>query len=126
MIDDSKCTKSILCGFEISRDLPDALVEICKFCGKKVVYNRKNGKIDDKKYLRDHLRDTVQPYGRTHKLFIQIYGTEPLKEVENWGEKRKMKEKLKRNREEVQEKRKFIYKGRTPPSLIKRTGFQRL
>src|SRR3990167_9309752 len=76
----SKCRKNFLCDYELSRDLPDALIEICVNCGKKVIYNKgKDSRIDNVKYLRDHIRQTVQPFGKTRELFMKIYGEEPMK-----------------------------------------------
>lgn len=77
----AKCRKNFLCNFEKSRDLPDALVEICINCGKKVIYKKVGGRIDNRRHLREHIRDTVQPWGKTKKLFLQIYGEKPLKEL---------------------------------------------
>ena len=80
-MDDSKCPRNFLCNFEKSRDLPDALVEICTFCSKKVIYRKgKKGRTDNKKYLSDHIRSTVQPFGKTAKLFKKIYGEKILQE----------------------------------------------
>lgn len=82
MKDESKCSKDLLCKFKVIRDLPDALIEVCVSCGKKVCYNKaKDGTVDNSKYLRDHLRDTLQPYGRTKELFYKIYGTAPIKKA---------------------------------------------
>ena len=95
--DDSKCRKNILCDFEVSRDLPDAQVEICIRCNKKVIYKKdKRGRIDNKKYLRDHIRHTIQPWGKTRKLFLQIYGEKWLREVESKLKGKKSKEEIQR------------------------------
>ena len=80
MKDDSRCPKRILCDFQVSRDLPDAQVEICLNCSKKVIYHKDgNGRVDNRKYLRDHIRQTVQPFGPTRRLFMEIYGEGPLR-----------------------------------------------
>lgn len=92
MKDDSFCKKEskILCLFEIERDLTDALVVVCHNCGKRVVYHKdRKGNLDDTKYQRDHLRDILQPFGRTKKLFLQIYGEEWIKEVKKKFPKKK-------------------------------------
>ena len=82
MKDDSTCRKNILCQFEVSCDLKAALIEICVNCGKKVIYYKdQDGNLDDQKYFRDHLRYTIQPGGRTDKLFKQIYGEKPIKNL---------------------------------------------
>src|SRR3990167_7481721 len=73
-MDDSVCRKNIYCDFTSLRDLSDAVIEVCTQCGKKVVYNKIGKRIDNAKYLRDHIRSTIQPYGKTQKLFYKIYG----------------------------------------------------
>ena len=76
MKDQSKCTKPghQLCDFKQIEDYPDAVVEVCINCGKKVIYNRRDGKIDEKQYLFDHKRDFLQRKGKDKKLFEKIYG----------------------------------------------------
>ena len=76
MKNDSQCRKNIYCQFEVVLSNKEVQVERCVNCGKKVIYNKgKNGRVDNAKYLQDHIRDTVQPYGKTAKLFRQFYGT---------------------------------------------------
>ena len=90
--DDSLCNKkrNILCQFDISRNLSDALIEVCVFCGKRVIYNKdEKGNLDSKKYVLDHIRDTLQPYGRTAKLFKAIYGEGWVKDVQKRFPKKK-------------------------------------
>jgi hypothetical protein len=99
MKNDSACRKSVLCRFEKSRDLPDALIEVCVNCGKKVIYNKRDGNVDDAKYLRDHLRDFAQPFGRTAKIFERIYGKAAVARMRSLP-RRKSKDQL---REEFQE-----------------------
>lgn len=103
MRNDSKCRKNIFCDFTLSRDLPDAQVEVCTKCGKKVVYFKdiRTGRIDNKKYLRDHIRDTVQPFGRTRKLFLMIYGENPIKSMQKSMRERKSKAKMRQEWEDV-------------------------
>lgn len=127
--DDSKCKKDILCKFEISRNLDDALIEICENCGKKIVYYKRNGLIDDRKYARDHKRDLIQPYGKDAKLFYKFYGNESVKRAIEWQGKKINKIKRKEIREELMEKRMFIMskvsgKKIEPIPLIKRIGSQ--
>lgn len=55
-------------------DYPDAVVEGCKICNKKLIYIKKNGKINEAEYYLDHLRDFAQPYGITAKIFHRTYG----------------------------------------------------
>ena len=102
MKDDGRCPKDILCEFERSRDLSDALIEVCVRCGKKVVYNKgPKGRINNSKYLRDHLRSTVQPFGRTRELFEKIYGHKVAIEFYKKFYGRKTKAQLKKEWEEM-------------------------
>lgn len=68
------CPKGELHDFNVILDNEDVTVEICRFCSKKEIYKKINGCQDNKKHLRAHLRDTVQPYGATRELFLKIYG----------------------------------------------------
>lgn len=51
--------------------------EICVEC-KKILSTPKGktGRIDNKKYLKEHVRDTAQPTGRTKHIFEKYYGKE--------------------------------------------------
>ena len=136
MKDESICKRATLCQFEISRDLADAIVEVCRFCMKKVIYYKepKTGRIDNRKYLADHRRDFVQPYGKDYKLYVKLYGTEGIETAQHFLRKRMDKEKQRDAREELIERRKFLRRralGHSlirdnwqPPSYIKKTGIQ--
>lgn len=52
----------------------DAVVEACTICQKKLIYYKRDGKINEAEYYRDHLRDFAQPYGSTAKIFYRIHG----------------------------------------------------
>ena len=67
-------------------DNKEAQVEVCEFCGKKLIYNKEKttGRVDNSQYLRDHIRDTVQPYGATHGLYMEIYGREQLQKLKEF------------------------------------------
>jgi hypothetical protein len=55
-------------------DYPDAVVEGCKLCNRKLIYNKHDGRINEAEYYNDHIRDFAQPYGSTRKIFERIYG----------------------------------------------------
>lgn len=76
MKNNSKCKSpgKILCDFKVLYDKPDAQVEVCRNCGKKVIYNRRDGRIDNDQYRRDHKRDILQSRGKDKRLFKKIYG----------------------------------------------------
>lgn len=71
---ENKCREKGLCRFESIRDYPDAVVETCVECGKRLIYNKVGGTIDQQRNRRNHIRDTVQPFGMTGRLFRELYG----------------------------------------------------
>lgn len=53
----------------------DGVVEVCVECKHRLVTKKDiNGRIDNKKYLASHSRDTAQPTGVTSKIFKKYYG----------------------------------------------------
>lgn len=105
----AKCKRAILCELRTVLDNYDALVEVCHQCNKKVIYGkyfdikwkedgswykRYQDRVDEPKYVQDHLRDTLQPYGRTGKLYRQIYGLKVVKETEALFKGRKSKKQI--------------------------------
>lgn len=80
--EESKCKVNKYCDFEVIGDHPDAVVERCRFCHRKVIYNVVGGRTDNQKYLRHHVRDFCQPYGITGNVYREIYGVENLKRWE--------------------------------------------
>lgn len=63
-----------LCDFKKVGEDESVLVEVCRFCGRKVRFNKRNGKIDEKRYLELHRRDFLQSRGKDKELFEKIYG----------------------------------------------------
>lgn len=54
----------------------DAVVEICKECKKRLITRKDSkGRVNNKEYLKEHVRDTAQPKGPTKKIFNRFYGT---------------------------------------------------
>lgn len=102
MSDDSACGKNVLCDFSDVRDMKDAQVEVCVRCGKRVVYKKGNdGRIDNRKYLRDHIRYTIQPFGKTRKLFFRIYGEGKFRDIIDTLRKKKTKKEIQSEWEQV-------------------------
>ena len=62
------------CSYTTVENTPDFQVEVCTECKKKQVYKKINDRVDNKKYLEDHVRDFAQPGGRTDNIFKQYYG----------------------------------------------------
>lgn len=103
--EEAQCRKEQLHDFIVSKDLPDALIEVCRFCGERAVYYKREGRYDAQKHLRAHLRDTLQPYGQTRKLFQQVYGTKGVEKAERMGQKFIDRNKRKEERLELHERR---------------------
>lgn len=62
-------------NFRLIKEDDSGIREICIEC--KFVLKTpkgKTGRIDNKKFLKEHIRDSCQPFGRTGKLFRKIYG----------------------------------------------------
>ena len=51
-----------------------AIIEVCRYCGEKKVYKKVRGRIDNRTHVAEHIRDTVQPQGRTKELFEWLFG----------------------------------------------------
>ena len=72
---ETNCPKSRLHNYELSKEDSKTLKETCTFCGHSVYWNKdKTGRLDNRRYARAHLRDFLQPHGRDHKLFLEVYG----------------------------------------------------
>jgi len=71
-----------LCKFEGRYEDDSVVAEECRSCGKMVAYNKVDGRIDNRKYLHDHVRDFLQPTGRTANLFWHVYGQEGYDRME--------------------------------------------
>ena len=83
-MEEAKCRKNKYCRFEQIGDYSDAFKEICVYCSRTVIWNKDQfGRIDNRKFLRFHLRDFCQPYGLTGKVFAQVYGEEAFRKAMN-------------------------------------------
>ena len=87
---DSKCPKMKYCEFAFLAKIDRFQIERCEFCGKKVAYKlTKNGDVFDRmKYMRDHIRDSAQPFGATKRAFFEIYGRKPLDDLKVYSKER--------------------------------------
>lgn len=66
-----------ICDFRKINESKDGILEACRQCHRKLATKKdRNGRIDNKKYLKEHQRDTAQPFGKTSKIFNKIYGEE--------------------------------------------------
>lgn len=66
------CSKKKLCDFVLVVQDNACRLERCTFCGKKMAYRIIEGKLDQSKYGRDHVRDYLQPGGQAYE---EIYGS---------------------------------------------------
>lgn len=111
-------TNALWCDFKPLLDNEDVVKEVCRFCNKYMYYNKVDGRIDNKRYFRAHIRDFCQPYGVTRKIFIDLYGYKAVKDMEAPV---KRKEQAKRNMEAMDEEfddyieneRSYYYGGQT-------------
>lgn len=92
MKNDAHCRKDKYCDFKVELENPKVQVEVCIRCGKRVIYHKgKGGRIDNAKYLRDHVRHFAQPTGKTRRVFEEVYGRkvylETLKMLKKRGKK---------------------------------------
>jgi len=64
------------------RESAEAKVEICRECKKQLITKKDRlGRIDNDLYLKEHVRDTAQPGGRTGKIFERFYGHNEAKKT---------------------------------------------
>lgn len=72
-----ECKFGLPHDYEMIKDFADCQYEVCKICNKKTKWRKGHlGRIDNKRYLEEHARDTAQPGGRTNELFMRIYHRE--------------------------------------------------
>ena len=64
--------------FRTINESTEGILEVCTECKHKQSTKKdpKTGRIDNKKYLSSHKRDTAQPFGITSKVFGRYYGVE--------------------------------------------------
>lgn len=100
MFESAKCdTGAKYCDYETVLKNEEAVKEVCRFCADMKIYKKKDGKIDNQKYLTDHIRDFAQPFGNTRDIFLEVYGAKAAYEFEKDA---KAKERAKRRQEEYE------------------------
>lgn len=61
--------------YTVIKSTPAGIIEVCNECKKKLVTKTDSkGRVDNRAYLKEHIRDTAQPTGITAKIFKQYYG----------------------------------------------------
>lgn len=65
------------CDYKKVNEDKHGMLEICQICKKRLVTKKdpKTGRIDNKRYIEAHIKDTAQPNGRTAKIFKKYWGT---------------------------------------------------
>lgn len=52
----------------------DGAAERCTECGHRIIVTTgEKGRINNAEYLKEHVRDTAQPRGRTENIFKRFY-----------------------------------------------------
>lgn len=59
-----------------------AKVEMCIYCGHREIFRKVDGKTDNVRYLKMHVRNFAQPYGATRKVFGEIWGKAKLQKFD--------------------------------------------
>ena len=78
-----------ICDFIPILEDETMIAERCGMCGRKIHFNKKDGKYDNKLYGQLHIRSFLQPYGSMKGLFEEIHG---MQGVERATESLKKKE----------------------------------
>lgn len=80
--EDAKCPKGGLHRWSESKEYPDAFLETCEQCSKRMVWKKDEfGRMDNRAYLRAHLRSFAQPHGETAKAFAMAFGEKAYREA---------------------------------------------
>lgn len=61
---------------------PRIKCEVCQICNKKFRWNKGfKGRVDNVKYLEAHARNYAQKFGKTKRLYMQLYKPDKIKIV---------------------------------------------
>jgi len=72
---ESRCRRNQIHDWKQIEDNEKYVVEFCIICGNKEAWNKAgNGRINNELYRKSHERDFAQPYGRTRRQFLELYG----------------------------------------------------
>lgn len=66
------------CRWKVLHSDGEYQLEYCLYCKKTAHYKTVNGRIDNTRYLRAHIRDFCQPFGSTSQIYRQIYGAKAI------------------------------------------------
>lgn len=96
------CPVARYCEFEAVLRNDEVIKERCVACGRVEIYRLINGEVGNiEKYTRDHIRYTCQPHGATHRVFMEIYGSAPLEQLEAHIKQKQAAERKKKDIQEV-------------------------
>ncbi len=64
------------CDWKTVNENKEGMLEICQVCKRKLVTKKdpKTGRVDNKRFVKEHIKWTAQPNGRTAKVFHKYYG----------------------------------------------------
>lgn len=85
------CKVNKYCDFKVLLVNDEVQKEVCRFCNRIVLYRKVDGRVDNTRYMRDHVRAFAQP------------GTKIFNEVASAEDKAKF-EQIKRQREGSEKK----------------------
>lgn len=93
-------TSARYCDFTLDISNDYVQIEHCKFCHRSVRYRKIGGRIDNNKYLFDHIRDFCQSQGSTATVYEFIYGRQHVKNREKTAKEKEVHE---RRRDDLHE-----------------------
>jgi predicted metal-dependent phosphotriesterase family hydrolase len=70
----SRCKKGGFCTFDEIAEDNYVQKEICTKCARRVIYRVVDGRVDNQRYLREHVANFAQSRGKTEKIYQQVYG----------------------------------------------------
>ena len=114
------CKKNKFCEWKVVLANDEIQKEVCKFCGRRIFFNKVDGRIDNDRYMRTHVRAFCQPFGITREVYEEIYGKKAIREFyeQTVGDKEKREERIKEYDYEFKkamegEKKSTYYGGQT-------------
>jgi len=79
MIENYGCKYGLPHDLKIIYEDESQKCEVCQICNKKFRWNKGyKGRIDNKEYLKAHIRNFAQRFGATKRVYFRIYQPEKL------------------------------------------------
>jgi hypothetical protein len=68
------CKYGLPHDFKIIHENPQVKWEVCQICNKKVKWNKGyRGRVANVEYLKAHIRQFAQKFGRTKQIYNKLY-----------------------------------------------------